>query len=97
MNLGLSAILEDSILAQAMIFLAKTLREAQTYTRMELIEALVNLSHSPSAIPKESRALKIELDRVENALFKLHGIEIKHLTKSNKGERVMVTPSRKKS
>lgn len=97
LNFGLSAILEDSTLAQAMILLAKTLREAQTYTRMELIEELEKLSHSPGAIPKESRAFKIELDRVEIALFKLHGIEIKHLTKSKKGERVMVTPSRKKS
>lgn len=94
---GLAATVEDSDLAQAVISLARKLREAKTYTRLGLIKVLKNHSQSPGAIPDKSRTFKRELDKVEKALFEVHGIKIKHLIKSNKGARLMIIPPSKKS
>lgn len=94
---GLAAIVEDSDLAQAVISLSRKLREAKTYTRLGLIKVLKNHSQSPGAILDKSRTFKTELDKVEKALFEVHGIKIKHLIKSNKGARLMIIPPSKKS
>lgn len=97
LNYGSSTILEDSELAQAVISLAKSLKEATTYTRIGLIQVLKNYTHSPTAIPDKSRAFRTELDRIEKALFKLRGIKIEHIVRTRVGAKVIITPPPKKS
>lgn len=94
---GSASIIEDSDLAQAVISLARKLREAKTYLLTDFITALKGYSNSPNSISGNSRRFKTELSRVEKALFELHGIKITHLGKTNAGVQVMITPSRKKS
>ncbi|SDX63255.1 hypothetical protein [Nitrosomonas oligotropha] len=94
---GSASIIEDSDLAQAVISLARKLREAEKYLLTDFIAVLKKYSNSPHSIPANSKAFKAELGRVEKALFELHGIKIKHLGKTSAGVQVMITPSRKKS
>jgi len=90
---GSASIIEDSDLAQAVISLARKLREAKTYLLTDFITALKGYSTSPQSIPGNSRTFKTELSRVEKALFELHGIKIVHLGRTNAGVRVRITPS----
>lgn len=94
---GSAAIIEDSDLAQAVISLARKLREAKIYLLTELITALKGCSNSPNSIPGNPKAFKTQLCRVEKALFEVYGIKIKHLIKSRKGAQLMIIPPSKKS
>lgn len=94
---GSAAIIEDSDLAQAVISLARKLREAKKYLLTDFIAVLKKYSYSSHSIPGNSKAFKTELCRVEKALFEVHGIKIKHLNKSNVGARLMIIPSAKQS
>ncbi|MBX9894557.1 MAG: hypothetical protein K2Y09_05160 [Nitrosomonas sp.] len=94
---GSAAIIEDSDLAQAVISLARKLREAETFHLAEFITKLKGYSNSPNSIPGNSKAFKTELGSVEKALFEVHGIKIKHLNKSNAGARLRIIPPTDKS
>jgi hypothetical protein len=94
---GLAAIIEDSDLAQAVISMARKLREAEKYLLTEFITVLKGYSNSPHSIPGNPKAFNTELGRVEKALFEVYGIKIEHLKKSNAGVRLMIIPPSKKS
>lgn len=95
LNYGSYTIIEDSAVAQALIALAKDLAEAKIYTRQKLIETLKGYTNSSGGIPDSSRALKVELDRIEKALFELKGIQIRHIDRTRSGAKVEIIPPTK--